>query len=215
MRLIFGQCVLDTEARELRRAGLPRGLSPKALQFLELLLAGRPRAVAKSQIHERLWPDSFVSDSSLARLASEVREAIGDDARHPQLVRTVHRHGYAFSGAVAVEAADAAPGPAACHLLWGERHIPLLEGENLLGRGTEARVRIDLGRVSRVHARIVVRGETAVLEDLGSKNGTFLRGARLEGSTPLSDGDEIGVGTAVLLFRAAHGDSTTETGTVR
>jgi len=215
VRLRFADCVLDTEARELRRGGVPRELSPKGFQFLELLLAARPRAIAKPQIHERLWPDTFVSDSSLARLASEVRAAIGDDARHPRLVRTLHRHGYAFSGVVAVEPAEAAFRPAPCRLVWGERQIPLLEGENLLGRGSEAAVRIDLGRVSRLHARIVVEGERARLEDLGSKNGTFLRGARLDKPAELLDGDEIGVGTAVLLFRAAHGDSTTETGTAR
>ena len=201
--------------RELRRAGVSQELSPKAFQFLELLLACRPRAVARSVIHERLWPDVFVSDSSLARLACELRAAIGDDARHPQLVRTVHRHGYAFSGTVADEPPDAARRPAACRLLWGEREIPLAEGENLLGRGGDAEVRIDLGRVSRVHARIMVRGERALLEDLGSKNGTFLRGARLEAPAELADGDEIGVGPAVLLFRTAQGDSTTETGTGR
>ena len=215
LRLRFAECVLDTEARELRREGVPRELSPKALQLLELLLSSRPRAVAKAEIHERLWPDTFVSDGSLARLASEVRAAIGDDARHPRLVRTLHGHGYAFSGMVAVDPADAGSRPAPCRLVWGERQIPLVEGENLLGRGSEAAVRIDLGRVSRLHARIVVEGGRARLEDLGSKNGTFLRGARLEEPADLTDGDEIGVGTAVLLFRTAHGDSTTETGTVR
>lgn len=215
MRLSFGDCVLDTEARELRRGGTPRELSPKGFRLLELLLSSRPRAVAKSVIHERLWPDSFVSDGSLARLASEVRAAIGDDARHPRLVRTVHGYGYAFPGKVAVEGAEGARRPAACQLVWGERLIRLLEGANVLGRGSEAAVRIDLGRVSRRHARITIEGERATLEDLGSKNGTFHRGRRLEVPVELADGDEIGVGTAVLLFRAAHGDSTTETGTAR
>jgi DNA-binding winged helix-turn-helix (wHTH) protein len=205
--------VLDTEARELRRATVRQELSPKALQLLVLLLEARPRAVAKAQIHERLWPDTFVSDSSLARLASEVRGAIGDDARHPRLVRTVHRHGYAFSGGATAEPEGAAA-PATCRLLWGERSIPLVEGENVLGRGVEAAVRVDLGRVSRRHARIVVDGERAVLEDLGSKNGTFLRGLRIEGPAELADGDEIGLGTALLLFCASD-DVTTETGTGR
>ena len=207
--------MLDTEARELRRGGVPRELSPKGFHFLELLLESRPRAVAKQEIHERLWPDTFVSDSSLARLASVVRAAIGDDARHPRLVRTLHGRGYAFSGTVAVEAADAASRPAPCYLLWGDRRIPLLAGENVLGRGAEAAVRIDLGRVSRLHARIVVGGDRALLEDLDSKNGTFHRGRRIEAPVELTDGDEIGVGTVVLLFRAALGDSTTETETAR
>jgi DNA-binding winged helix-turn-helix (wHTH) protein len=215
LRLRFGDCVLDTEARELRRAGVRRELSPKGMQFLEVLLEARPRALSKQQIHDRLWPDTFVSDSSLARVASEVREAIGDDARHPLLVRTLHRHGYAFSGTVALVGRDDEKPASVCRLLWGEKMIALREGENLVGRGTEAAIQLDLGRVSRLHARIVVKSGRAVLEDLNSKNGTFLRGERIAGPSVLRDGDEIGVGTALLLFRAGHGDSTTETGTAR
>jgi DNA-binding winged helix-turn-helix (wHTH) protein len=215
MRLRFGDCRLDTEARELRRGGGRRQLSPKGLQLLELLLEARPRALTKGEIHRRLWPDTFVSDSSLARLASEVRAAIGDDAKHPRLLRTIHRHGYAFSGAVAVDPGEGEPPPASCRLLWGERQIPLHEGENVLGRGSEAAVRIDLGRVSRLHARILVEGRMAVIEDLGSKNGTFHRGRRLEAPAELADGDEIGVGPVMLLFRVAGSNSTTDTGTVR
>jgi DNA-binding winged helix-turn-helix (wHTH) protein len=189
-----------------------QAISPKAFQFLELLLTERPRALTKQEIHERLWPDSFVADSSLARLAAEVRSALGDDAKSPGLLRTIHRFGYAFSGDAV---ADAAVGsrPAPCRLVWAERHIPLALGENLLGRASDARVVIDLARVSRHHARIVVEGARAVLEDLGSKNGTFLRGQRLTEAAELADGDEICIGPAVLVFRTSAGNSTTETGT--
>ena len=212
MRLRFGRCLLDAEARELRRDGTAQALSPKAFQFLELLLAERPRAVPKQEIHDRLWPDSFVSDASLARLANEVRAAIGDDARAPVYIRTVHRFGYAFSGeAVAEPLAPSAP--ASCRLVWADRQIPLLGGENLIGRAAEARVLIDLARVSRHHARITVGGDRAVIEDLGSKNGTSLRGRLLTGPTELADGDEICIGPAVLVFRTSAGTSTTETGT--
>jgi len=212
VRLLFGRCLFDGDARELRRDGARQPLSPKAFQFLELLLSERPRAIAKQEIHERLWPDSFVSDSSLARLAAEVRSALGDDAKMPRHLRTIHRFGYAFSGDVINEAA-ASGTPAACRLVWAERQIPLLEGENLLGRASDVRVVIDLARVSRHHARIVVGGGRAVLEDLGSKNGTFLRGHPLRAATQLADGDEICVGPAVLVFRTSAGSSTTETGT--
>jgi len=215
MRLRFGDCVLDTSSRELRRHGEPQGLSPKGLRFLQLLIEARPRAIAKQEIHERLWPESFVADSSIARLASEIRAAIGDDARHPRFLRTVHRHGYSFSGPVAIEPEDVPPALAPCRLLWGEREIGLREGENLVGRAAEATVRIDLGRISRLHARIVVNGGRAVLEDLGSTNGTFLRGERLWTPAQLADGDEIGVGAIVLLFRATGSNSTTEAGAAR
>jgi DNA-binding winged helix-turn-helix (wHTH) protein len=212
VRLRFGRSVFDAEARQLRRDGLPQPISPKAFQFLEFLLQERPRAVPKDEIHQRLWPDSFVSDASLARLATEVRAAIGDDAKAPHYLRTVHRFGYAFSGEAAPDTVAAAS-PAACRLVWADRHIPLLEGENLLGRASEARVVIDLARVSRHHARILVERGRAVLEDLGSKNGTSLRGQPLRAPAELADGDEICIGPAVLVFRTSAGNSTTETGT--
>ncbi len=207
----FGQCVFDGDSRELRRGGVPQPLSPKAFQFLELLLQERPRALPKQEIHERLWMDSFVADSSLARLAAEVRSALADDAKSPRLLRTIHRFGYAFAGEVVAEAAEGRPAP--CRLVWAERQLPLVEGENLLGRGVDARIVIDLARVSRHHARIVVEGPRAVLEDLGSKNGTFLRGLRVTAAAELTDGDEICIGPAVLVFRSSAGNSTTESGT--
>ena len=213
MRVRFGRCLFDGDARELRRDGVPQPLSPKAFQFLELLLDERPRAIAKQEIHERLWPDSFVSDSSLARLAAEVRSALGDNAKAPRLLRTIHRFGYAFSGDVIAEAAAPGAAPATCRLVWAERQIPLLDGENLLGRASDVRVVIDLARVSRHHARIVVEGAKAVLEDLGSKNGTSLRGQPVKAAAELADGDEICIGPAVLVFRTSLGNATTETGT--
>ncbi len=212
MRLRFGRCLFDGDARELRRDGAPKPVSPKALQFLELLLQERPRALSKQEIHERLWPDSFVSDSSLARVANEVRSAIGDDARDPQFVRTVHRFGYSFAGEAVSEPAAASP-RSVCRLVWAGRTFPLAEGENLLGRASDARVSIDLARVSRHHARIVVDRGKAEIEDLGSKNGTFLRGQSVKAKAELADGDEICIGSAILVFRSAGGDSTTEAGT--
>ena len=55
--------------------------------------------------------------------------------------------------------------------------------------------------MSRQHALIHIDGTSARLEDLGSKNGTFLRGERLTGSRPLADADEIQLGSVVVVFR--------------
>jgi DNA-binding winged helix-turn-helix (wHTH) protein len=211
VRLRFGQCVFDSSTRELVRDGVRQDLSPKAFQLLELLLRARPRAVTKPEIHESLWPKAFVSDSSLPRLAAEVRAAIGDDAKHPRLLRTVHRFGYSFFGAVGDFASEAPLAQAPCRVVWGERQIPLLPGENILGRSDEAHVVLDLGRVSRLHARIVVLNDKVVLEDLGSKNGTFLRGQPVTRPSELQDGDEISIGRAVLVFRTSVRNRTTET----
>jgi hypothetical protein len=90
MRVRFGECVLDSDTRQLTVRGKAVHFSLKALQFLELLLESRPKAISKSEIHERLWPGTFVSDGTLASLLVEVRSAIGDSARQLRFARTVH-----------------------------------------------------------------------------------------------------------------------------
>jgi DNA-binding winged helix-turn-helix (wHTH) protein len=100
MRLLFGDCSFDSGARTLERNGAAVRLSGKAFQLLELLLASRPNPVAKDELFARLWPDTFVSEANLASLVKEIRAAIGADARQPRYLRTAHRFGYAFSGAV-------------------------------------------------------------------------------------------------------------------
>ena len=100
MKLIFGDNIFDSDARTLMRDGEPAHLSNKSFQLLELLLASRPNPIAKEELFAKLWPDTFVSEANLASLIKEIRAAIGDDARASRFVRTVHRFGYAFSGAV-------------------------------------------------------------------------------------------------------------------
>jgi pSer/pThr/pTyr-binding forkhead associated (FHA) protein len=86
----------------------------------------------------------------------------------------------------------------------------LQEGENVLGRDEDAAVRIDSSTASRRHARILVAGEQATLEDLGSRNGTYHRGERVTKPRPLRDGDEIRIGRTVLTLRVLPGGLTTE-----
>jgi DNA-binding winged helix-turn-helix (wHTH) protein len=216
MRFGFDDFVVDFSAREVRRAGRPVHLEPKALDFLELLIGSRPRVVAKAEILERLWPSIFVSESSVSRLAAELRAALGDDARSPRLIRTVHRKGYSFVGAVEeVNGPARLPGgPPPCRLLFGERVLPLQPGENLVGRGDEATIRIESAKVSRVHARIAVAQSSATVEDLASKNGTFVRGRRIAGPVELTDGDEICLGSVLLVFRRPSAPRSTETESV-
>lgn len=100
MRLLFGDCTFDADARTLQCRGEGVRISGKAFQLLELLLAARPNPIPKNDLFAKLWPDTFVSEANLAGLVKELRAAIGDDARAPRFIRTVHRFGYAFSGAV-------------------------------------------------------------------------------------------------------------------
>ncbi|MGZ8798161.1 MAG: winged helix-turn-helix domain-containing protein, partial [Thermoanaerobaculia bacterium] len=100
MKIRFGECVLETDERVLLRGGQPVHLTPKAFQLLGFLVEVRPRAVPKSELQEKLWPATFVSEGNLATLVKEARIAIGDDARQPLYIRTVHGYGYAFAGTV-------------------------------------------------------------------------------------------------------------------
>jgi DNA-binding winged helix-turn-helix (wHTH) protein len=204
VRLAVNDWVFDSDTREVIRKGTPLSLSPKAFALLELLLARRPKAVSKAEIHEHLWPGIHVSPANLANLVVELRAGLGDDARHPRVLRTVARFGYAFA-AEAVAAPERKPvrasTPFACRLVWGHREIALDSEENLIGRDQGSVVWIDDASVSRRHARIALDEKGATLEDLGSKNGTFVRGRRVEKPARLADRDTIKIGPASLIFR--------------
>ena len=218
MRLVFGECVFDPGTHEVIREGRASALPPKAFALLDLLIGRRPNAVSKEEIHERLWPGTFVSDASVANLVAELRAMLGDDAREPRIIRTVHRFGYAFRADVQEDGPAPIPprtkpssGRIACRLLWEGHEVHLREGENVLGREPEAALWIDDASVSRRHARIVVGQDGATVEDLGSKNGTKLRGRKIRDVEPLSDRDVIHVGSVPIVFRLYRRAGTTAT----
>ena len=211
MRVTFSDCTFDSETRELLRGATAVHLSPKAFRLLELLVENRPRALSKQELQENLWPKTFVSEANLACLAAEARRAIGDTAHGSKLLRTVYGFGYAFSGEIREERPAAGSVRRSPFLLVrGDEEIALEPGDNVLGRDPAASLRIDDSTVSREHARIHVTGRKATIEDLGSKNGTFLEGKRVGTRLlRLSAGDEIQIGSVFLTFRVlASGKST-------
>jgi DNA-binding winged helix-turn-helix (wHTH) protein len=214
MTFRFGSLVLDGESRSLSRDGRGVSISPKAFRLLQVLLEARPRAVPKAELRRRLWPDTVVSDVNLPTLVAEIRQAIGDAARSPVFIRTVYGYGYAFCGTATALRRDGQPDTASdplFRLVWGRREIVLSEGENVLGRGVDSPVWIDAQTVSRRHARLVILSGLATLEDLGSKNGTFVNGIRLSAPVALRDGDEVRVGSVKMTLRVHAKPSATET----
>src|SRR5262249_1087208 len=157
----------------------------------------RPRAVSKDELFTLLWPRTFVTEASLAGLVAEIRRELGDDAREPRYLRTVHGFGYAFSADGVLESEDESSG---FRLIWGIREAALSAGESILGRDPAAAIFVDDAAVSRHHARIVVESGKARLEDLGSKNGTFLRGMRIAGPHLLADGEVLRLGSVPMTF---------------
>jgi DNA-binding winged helix-turn-helix (wHTH) protein len=214
MRAHTKEWVADTATRQVMRGGEVIRLSPKAFDLLALLLEERPRVVPKAELQQRLWPDTVVAEGNLASLVAEIRTALGDSARRPRYVRTAHRRGYAFCGSVRVAGKPRPPArllSGSARLILGMREIALGQGEHLLGRSPEAAAWVDSAGVSRRHARIVVDGATAFLEDLGSKNGTYLNDLRVSRPRRLQDGDEIRIGAVRIVFRAFATPPSTET----
>jgi DNA-binding winged helix-turn-helix (wHTH) protein len=212
MHVRFGDFVLDGGTRQLRRGEKDRHLGPKAFELLELLLTQRPNVVTRERIRDRLWPGTFVSESTLATVVAEVRAALDEDPREPRFLRTVHRVGYAFCGAAEDGAgASPAPRPKLYRLVLEDREVALRPGENLVGRVEDGTVWVDSATVSRRHARLVVEGDRVTLEDLGSKNGTFVGEQRITVPTPLPDGASFRVGRVHMTLRAVRADEDTRT----
>ncbi len=205
MRLVFGDCEFDPGRRLVLRQGRAVPLSPRAFQLLALLLDRRPEALTKTELLDRLWPGTFVSDASLHNLMTEVRTALGDAPRAARYIRTIPRYGYAFHGDAQplprIAAATAATSETSPWLFSSSGDWRLSDGMNLVGRDRDCTVRIDSPTVSRHHARIVVSGYEATVEDLNSKNGTYVDGQRASQPLSLADGSEIRVGSVTMTYR--------------
>ncbi len=195
MRFDLGDLVLDVDTRQLLRNSKAVHLSPKAFDFLALLIRERPRVVTRAELHQQIWPGVFVSDASVAMVASEVRAVLGESARAPRRIRTSRGRGYAFQGEARTPAFDA-PG---YWLIVGERVLPLRDGVNIVGREADSDVRIDGPSVSRHHARIRVSDAGLTVEDLGSMNGTFVGKRRIGDAVAIDNGDEIRFGSILAV----------------
>jgi DNA-binding winged helix-turn-helix (wHTH) protein len=213
VKIQFGPFTLDSGTRQLTRDGNVIHLTPKAFELLETLAMERPKVLPKTDLQERLWPDTFVAEANLSNLVAEVRAALDDRARTPQFIRTAHGFGYAFCGTATTLATsdEAANGRPTCWLEWGKQRFPLFIGEHIIGRDPDLEVSLDATTVSRRHARLVVTQERAMLEDCGSKNGTFRGGERVTSPVQLADGDTIHIGSLLITFHARGPQQSTET----
>lgn len=205
----FAEFTIDLEARLLRRGPTQLHLSPKAFDLLSTLIAARPRAVPRQELYDRLWPETFVVDTNLPVLIREIRQAL-DDREHA-LIRTVHRHGYAFAAEVR-EGAHARAASTPHVLIHGATELPLLPGRNVVGREAGTEVRIVSPHLSRRHAVITVAPENVTIDDLQSKNGTFVDGQRIDGPVALRDGAAIAFGTVGVIYRRLGDDTTLTAG---
>jgi DNA-binding winged helix-turn-helix (wHTH) protein len=212
MRLSFDEFVVDFSERRLLSGKQEIRLTPKAFDLLRLLIENRPKALSKQEIFDKLWPGTFVTENNLATLVADLRSALGDQAGKPRFIRTVYAYGYAFAGTVTEPASRSVPRePPRWMLLFEGREIPLREGENVLGRTGPGVIALESSTVSRHHARVTIANGEAVIEDLGSKNGTWVGPVEVSGPTPLRNGDAIRLGSLVVTVHALLDAMTTET----
>lgn len=203
MLLTFRDLTFDAAGRRVSRAGQEVRLTRKAFDLLALLVERRPGAISKDDIHARLWPDTYVAEITLHSLVSEIRRAIGDDANDPYFIRTVHGFGYAFIADDLSSPAPAIRRRVRGWLIWDQERLQVLDGENLFGRGDADVVELPSTTVSRRHARISFDDEPWI-EDLGSKNGTFVGERQITSRVRLNDGDRVRFGSFLLTFRVAR-----------
>ncbi len=217
MRVRFGPFLFDSGTRELLRGAQPLRLSPKSFDLLQILIERRPVVVSKTALQDAVWPDTFVDEANVGNAVAEIRRVLDDDPRSPACICTVSRRGYRFCAEVEDlgSKTEAAGGAVRWWLSWNDTTLPLAEGENIVGRHPASGVWINGTSVSREHARIVVAGGRATIEDRGSRNGTFVDGKRISSPHPLVDGSGILFGSEKATFRQWSDEAAMDTEPVR
>ncbi len=178
--MFFGAFQLDRRNARLRKDGRDIFLTPKAFDVLRYLAEHVGQLVTKDDLWRAVWPDVSVTDAALTVCMSEIRKALGDQAKTPRYIQTVHRRGYRFVASV-TEQASARTSARVSHrrsssdsfvgrqselaqlrqwldkALGGERQIVFVTGET--GIGKTALVETFLTEIAEDQAFRVARGQ--------------------------------------------------------
>ncbi len=176
-------------------------LRPKLMDLLVELAKRAGEVVPKEVLIEAVWARKFVAESALSTAVAGLRKELGEEAGEPRYIESVPKRGYRLVAAVEPVEHDAA-GQAGATCCSSSAVGACLSGR--VNTSSAARRRggtHDSTDVSRHHARIVVRAGAATIEDLGSKNGTFVGGERVTEPRALCNGDQVRVGGVLIVFR--------------
>jgi DNA-binding winged helix-turn-helix (wHTH) protein len=207
VRVTFGEFVFDTDDRELRKGKKRLDVSPRALQLLAVLLQARPRVITKLELMKEMRSAGPISEARVSALVAELRGALGENPVKPRFIKTVRGYGYAFDdGAETPTIPPRGRSSRPVLLTWRGGEATLKPGVYVLGRGSKADVRVESGTVSRSHAKLTLGRGVARLEDLGSSNGTFVRGEEIEGPAALKDGDTFALGSMRITLKVLPSD---------
>jgi DNA-binding winged helix-turn-helix (wHTH) protein len=210
----FGDARLDVERRQLLRDDREQPLQPKAFDLLRILIDARPKVLTKAEIMDLIWPDTYVAEANVSILITEIRAALADPAREPRCIKTHFAIGYSFIAEVTelTRSTSLSPLGPVFVLSISARKIVLLQGEMSVGRDPSSDILIPDPSVSRHHARFRVDTQQVWIEDLESKNGTRVDGARIERPTALHHGAELLFGSVrTTISLASTNDLSTVT----
>ena len=232
-----GEWLVEPTLNRISKDGRCEHLEPKAVEVLVCLAERSGEVVSRRELVDRVWATEFIADSNLSRAVAMLRKVFGDSPRQPRFIETIPKRGYRLVEPVewldtptADRAASTTAGahpPTAritangvvtllappslqplCSLFSLGDEIPLEAGEYMVGRDVNASILVVSSETSRCHSRLSVGPLKVTIEDAGSKNGTIVNGRLISRSIPLEDGDEIDVGSVVLVFRAPLGLTT-------
>jgi DNA-binding winged helix-turn-helix (wHTH) protein len=136
-RIRFGDFALDSQTRQLLRAGREVPLSPKAFALLSYLVEHRPRVVPKRELLDVIWPDVLVEEQNVKNLVNEIRGALSDNPREQRFIRTAFGVGYGFCGETSEGGLEERKLVVAGYLVGMGSVHRIFTGENLLGRDDE------------------------------------------------------------------------------
>jgi len=211
----LGEWLVEPMANRVSLGDTSVQLEQRVIAVLVCLARNAGEVVTRSQLVDSVWDEGFVADNTITHAVAELRKALGDSHRNPTFIETIHRRGYRLIAPVQFDVASSFMN-SATHFsyLAVARGIefPLIDGANLIGRGPDTTIMIPSMKVSRHHAKITVEHDVASLEDLGSKNGTYLNGTKIQEPVQLDGGDLVGVGcvTETVLVVDSLGRRTTE-----
>src|SRR4029453_18840246 len=100
MRYVFGDYEVDTQRDEVRHGGIPCPLEPQVFRMLVYLVQHRDRVVSKAELLEYLWPQQYISETTLSQRLMLVRQAVGGKVRRQRVITPVPGRGYRFVATV-------------------------------------------------------------------------------------------------------------------
>ena len=194
-RFFVGGWLVEPDLNRVSKGAQSEKLEPMAMALLVFLAQNPGQVVTRQQLHDEVWQQEFVSDSTVSSAITVLRRAFHDDARNPRFIETIPKRGYRLIGEVvetdAASTVTLFPGaaPASARSPYpGLTAFTEQDAEAFFGRDTE---------VEALWRKIEQRNMLAVIGPSGVGKSSFLRA----GVMPAAPN---GWGTAVLEPGVSH-----------